>query len=77
MAKIEDYEKLEDSDIVSIVDTNIRQSIGYMDSDLARERKRVTDYYNGTLPKPAHDGNSKYVSHDCFNQVESMKAALL
>ena len=77
MAKIEDYEKLEDSDIVSIVDTNIRQSIGYMDSDLARERKRVTDYYNGTLPKPAHDGNSKYVSQDCFNQVESMKAALL
>ena len=70
MAKIEDYEKLEESDIVTIVDTNIRQSIGYYDSDLSRERKRVMDYYNGTLPKPAHDGNSKYVSQDCLNQVE-------
>ena len=77
MAKVEEYEKLEDDDIVAILDTNIRQSIGYYDSDLARERKKVTDYYNATLPKPAHDGNSKYVSQDVYDSVESMKAALL
>ena len=77
MAKVEDYEKLEDDEIVAILDTNIRQSIGYYDSDLARERKKVTDYYNATLPKPAHDGNSRYVSQDVYDSVESMKAALL
>lgn len=77
MAKVEEYEKLEDDDIVTILDTEIRQSIGANDSDLARERKKVTDYYNATLPKPAHDGNSKYVSQDVYDTVESMKAALL
>ena len=77
MAKVEEYEKLEDDDILVMVDTNIRQSIGYYDSDLARERKKVADYYNATLPRPAHDGNSRYVSQDVYDSVESMKAALL
>ena len=77
MAKVKEYEKLEDEDILAIIDTNIRQSIGYYDSDLARERRKVTDYYNAKLPRPAHDGNSKYVSQDVYDSVESMKAALL
>ena len=77
MAKVEEYEKLEDDEIVAILDSNIRQSIGSFDSDLARERKKVTDYYNAALPKPAHDGNSRYVSQDVYDTVESMKAALL
>jgi hypothetical protein len=77
MAKVEEYEKLEDDDILVMVDNNIRQSIGYYDSDLARERKKVADYYNATLPRPAHDGNSRYVSQDVYDSVESMKAALL
>ena len=29
------------------------------------------------MPKPAHDGNSKYVSQDVYNAVQSMQAALL
>ena len=49
MAKVEEYEKLEDDDIVTILDSQIRQSIGANDSDLARERKKVTDYYNACL----------------------------
>lgn len=77
MAKVEEYEKLEDDEIVAILDSNIRQSIGSFDSDLARERRKVTDYYNAALPKPAHDGNSRYVSQDVYDTVESMKAALL
>lgn len=77
MAKVEEYEKLEDDEIIAILDSNIRQSIGSFDSDLARERKKVTDYYNAALPKPAHDGNSRYVSQDVYDTVESMKAALL
>lgn len=77
MAKVEDYKKLDDSGIVKLVEDNIKTSVGYYDSDLSRERKRVTEYYNGTLPKPAHDGNSRYVSQDVYDSVESMKAALL
>ena len=77
MAKAEDYRKLDDTEIVKLVDDNIRMSVGYYDSDLSRERKKVTDYYNATLPRPAHDGNSKYVSQDVYDAVQSMSAALL
>ena len=42
-----------------------------------RERRRVMDYYAAKLPRPAHDGNSKFVSQDVYDAVESMKAALL
>ena len=77
MAKKEDYKKLSDSEIVTIVENNIRMSVGYYDSDLSRERQRVTQYMNATLPKPAHDGNSKYVSQTVFDAVSSMSAALL
>jgi hypothetical protein len=72
-----EYKKIEDEQIVTLIDANIRRSIGYYDSQISRERKKVVDYYNASLPKPAHDGNSKYVSQDVYDAVESMKAALL
>jgi len=72
-----EYIKLDDDKIASILDDNIRKSIGHYDSQISRERKRAIDYYNGTLPRPAHDGNSKYVSLDVYETVESLKAALL
>lgn len=77
MAKLEDYKKLDEAEIVTIVEDNIKMSVGYYDSDLSRERQRVTQYMNATLPKPAHDGNSKYVSQTVFDAVSSMSAALL
>ena len=73
----DEYTKLDDDKIVTILDDNIRRSVGYYDSQISRERKRVVDFYNASLPKPAHDGNSKYVSMDVYDAVESMKAALL
>ena len=72
-----DYKKVDDDKLVTILDDSIRRSIGYYDSQISRERKRVVDFYNATLPRPAHDGNSKYVSMDVYDAVESMKAALL
>jgi len=72
-----EYKQLDDEKIVSIVDQNLRMAVGYADSELSRERARVMDYYSAKLPKPAHDGNSKYVSQDVYDAVESMKAALL
>ncbi len=77
MAKLEDYKELDDSEIVTIVEDNIKMSVGYYDSDLSRERQKVTQYMNASLPKPAHDGNSKYVSQTVFDAVSSMSAALL
>lgn len=77
MAKIEDYKRLDDDEIVTIVSDNIKMSVGYYDSDLSRERQRVMQYMNATLPKPAHDGNSKYVSQTVYDAVSSMSAALL
>ena len=72
-----DYKRLTESEIVKMVEDNIKTSVGYYDSDLSRERKKVTEYYNASLPKPAHDGNSKYVSQDVYDAVQSMSAALL
>ena len=72
-----EYKKVDDETLVSILDDNIRRSIGYYDSQISRERKKVVDFYNAVLPRPAHDGNSKYVSMDVYDAVESMKAALL
>lgn len=72
-----EYIKLTDEQIVALVDDNVRKSIGYYDSQISRERRKVTDHYNAALPRPAHDGNSKYVSMDVYDAVESMKAALL
>ena len=72
-----EYKRLDDDDIVKLVDDNVRTSTGYTASDLSKEREKVLDYYNGNLPKPAHDGNSKYVSQDVYNAVQSMQAALL
>jgi len=77
MAKTEEYSKLDDSDIVVMVENNIKTSVGYYDSEISKERKKVTDYYNATLPQPAHDGNSKFVSQDVYDSVEALKAALL
>ena len=76
MAKKE-YKKLSDNNIVTLVDNQVGSSIGYADSELSTERAKIIDYYNGALPKPAHDGNSKYVSLDVYDAVESLKAALL
>jgi len=77
MADLKDYKELDDDEIVNLLDDNIKRSVGYYDSQISRERQQVMDYYNATKPKPAHDGNSKYISMDVYDAVEAMKAALL
>lgn len=71
------YKKLTDEEILTAVKANIDDSIGFSDSKLSKERQRVLNYYHGSLPLPAHSGNSKYVSMDVYDTVESMKASLL
>jgi hypothetical protein len=72
-----DYKPLNDEEVVKIVEDNISRSIGYYDSQLSRERELTQKYYQAELPKPQHDGNSKYVSQDVYDSVQSMSAALL
>jgi len=74
---LKDYKPLDDDNIVTMLDDCIRRSVGYYDSEISRERQQVMEYYSGALPKPQHDGNSKYVSLDVYDTVESMKASLL
>lgn len=76
MADIKSYSELSDSEIANMVETNIRRSVGYYDSEISTERRRVIDYYNGKLPK-APEGKSKYVSMDVYDSVEGLKASLL
>lgn len=64
-------------ELSSIVDRQIRNSVGYYDSKLSKERENVLDYYNAVLPKPVHPAQSKYVSMDVYDSVESLKAVLL
>lgn len=64
-------------ELVALVERAIKTSVGYYDSKLSRERKDILDYYNAILPKPLHSGNSKYVSQDVYDSVESLKAVLL
>lgn len=71
------YKKLSDEEILAALHANIDDGVGYWDSKLSKERAKVLNYYHGSLPLPAHTGNSKYVSMDVYDTVESMKASLL
>lgn len=67
----------DDQQIAAILDQHIRFTTGYSDSKLAKERTRILEYYDGTLPLPNSKGNSKYVSQDVFESVEALKATIL
>lgn len=66
-----------DTQIAALLDQHIKFTTGYADSKLSQERTRVLQYYDGTLPKPTHKGNSRYVSQDVFESVEALKATIL
>ena len=72
-----DYEPLEEDTLQVLIEQSIRDAAGYSDSKLSKERAEVLDYYHGVKPKPYNEGNSKYVSMDVNDSVESLKAALL
>jgi hypothetical protein len=69
--------KLTDSELLALLESDLKAGSTYTDSHLKTERRRVDDYYNGKLPAPVHSGNSRYVSTDVFDTVESAKATLL
>jgi hypothetical protein len=71
------FKPLGKDELAAILEQQIKSSVNYNNSKLSKERQNVIDYYNAKLPKPQHEGNSKYVSMDVFDSVESLKAVLL
>lgn len=71
------YKKMSDQEILVAIEKGVKESVGYHDSKLSRERQDVLEYFHGERPKPQHAGNSKYVSMDVYDAVESSKAVLL
>jgi hypothetical protein len=67
---------MSEDEIVSRVAALSKESVGWFDSKLSRERERVTKYYNGLLPARQHEGASSYVSTDVYDSVEMAKAQL-
>lgn len=76
MAKPE-FQPMTKDRLNAVLEQQIKTSVGYYDSKLSKEREKVLDYYNAAQPKPHHQGNSKYVSMDVYDAVESAKAYLL
>jgi hypothetical protein len=68
--------KLNDEEILAVINAGVREGVRFTDSKLAKVRRQVTQYYDGKLPAPLHSGNSSYVSTDVFDSVEAMKATL-
>lgn len=71
------FEAISKQELAAVLHNFVANSTNYYESKLSKERETVIQYYNGLLPKPAHAGNSKYISLDVFDAVESMKAELL
>ena len=69
--------KMTDDELVVAVQRLLHTSNTFSESKLASERKEVMKYYRGELPKPTHAGNSKYVSMDVYDSVDSMRAQIL
>jgi hypothetical protein len=71
------FKKLSDEDLIVKLDQNLKGSVSNHDTILSKERQEVLDYYHGKSPKPQHSGNSKYISMDVWDAVESCKATIL
>ncbi|MDQ2066743.1 hypothetical protein Q9295_10170 [Xinfangfangia sp. CPCC 101601] len=68
---------MDDEKIVTILQKAISDSEHITDGRLSRERQEVERYYRGELPAPLHAGDSKYVSRDVFDAVDSMRSTVL
>jgi hypothetical protein len=69
--------RMNEDEILKALEDNISSGVGYFDTKLSTERENVLKYYHGALPLPNHAGNSKYVSLDVYDTVESAKAQIL
>src|SRR5262249_8129990 len=69
--------KLDDQDILTQVQSKVKECVGWNDTPLSLERQKVIQYYTSKAPKQQHRGSSSYVSGDVYDAVETMKAQIL
>ena len=69
--------KMSNATLSGILEKAINNSEHWTDGKLSQERLEVDQYYSGELPKPLHKGDSKYVSRDVFDAVDSMRSTVL
>ncbi len=69
--------ELSDNKLSVIIQRAISNSEHLTDGKLQSERREVDQYYRGELPKPQHSGDSKYVSRDVFETVDSMRSTVI
>lgn len=69
--------KPSDEEVAAIVAKAIASAEHTTDTKLADERTLVDKYYRGDAPGPMHKGDSKYVSRDVFDSVDSMRSTVL
>lgn len=77
MAQDNSQKPLSDAEIVTRVNSKVKEAVGWFDSRLSKERQRVINYYNGVLPKRQNLGSSPYTTSDVYDSTESMKAQLV
>lgn len=61
----------------SIVDANIRQSIGYVGGETSEDRRRAMEFYLGEPLGNEVEGRSQIVSTDVQDAIEAMMPALM
>ncbi len=73
------YTKLSEDDLIRALDMLIDESDTEFGSDgrLSKERQTIQKYYDAEEPVATGRNNSKFISQDVFDSVESMSANLL
>jgi len=66
-----------DERLLAFLQAHIPATPGNDDGQRTQKRSTATRYYEGREPKPFHTGNSKYVSLDVADIVDTTKAVLL
>lgn len=69
--------KLTDEQLLAACRSKAEAGSSFVDSNLASERREVTQYYLGIKPAPMREGGSKFASQDVYLSVESMKAEIV
>src|SRR3546814_20321149 len=69
--------KLTDEDLLQACRAKADAGSTFVDTNLAEERRKVTEYYMGKRPLQSREGGSKFVSQDVYLSVETMKSEIV
>jgi hypothetical protein len=69
--------KINEREIVSILDRELRASSGYIGGEIVSRRKRSLEYYLGKPFGNEQEGRSQVVSTDVSDTVESLLPSLM